>query len=238
MSQERCEAVVLRGVDFSETSRIVTLLTPGRGLVTVLAKGARRKNSAAGASLDTFNLVEMVMYWKDGRGIQSLGEVSLLNRFPGIKTDLERGAYGAFLLELVTRACPENAPSQPVFDRLCGALAALERAPGAAARTVATASALRLLDGFGFRLDPEDCGRCGAAIVGTPGFGVDAGLLCAACGGKPTLATETADALQRMVAGAPTPRAPDAVFTLVWRYAAHQLETSFKSVRVLEQILN
>lgn len=237
MSQERCEAVVLRGIDFSESSRILTLLTPERGLVTVLAKGARRKNSASGVSLDTFNLVEVVLYWKDGRGVQNLGEVSLLNRFPGLKTNLERGAYGAFLLELVSKACPENAPARQTFATLCRSLEALEQTPGAEARALTAKAALALLEGFGFRMDAASCGRCGEPIVGAPGFGADAGLLCAACGGRPALKPETAEALRRLLSDGPGARAPDEVFTLVWRYAAHHLESSFKSVRVLEQLL-
>ena len=55
VSQEKTEAIVLRGVDFSESSRIVTFLSPERGRLTCIAKGARRKNSGVSAVLDTFN---------------------------------------------------------------------------------------------------------------------------------------------------------------------------------------
>ncbi|HNT88720.1 MAG TPA: DNA repair protein RecO, partial [Candidatus Hydrogenedentes bacterium] len=96
MPQERTEAVVLRGVDFSESSRIVTFLTPDRGRVACLAKGARRKNCPYAAALDTFNRVELVYYWKDGRNVQTLGEAALLDAYPGIKGDLEKSVYAAF----------------------------------------------------------------------------------------------------------------------------------------------
>ena len=70
---------VLRGVDFSETSRIVTFLTPGRGRLACLAKGARRRRSPFQAMLDTLNRDEIVYYWKDGREVQQLGEAALLD---------------------------------------------------------------------------------------------------------------------------------------------------------------
>ena len=80
MAQEKAEALVLRGVDFSETSRIITFLSPERGLLTCIAKGVRRKGSPLASVLDTFNHVELVYYWKEGRGVHTLGEASLLHR--------------------------------------------------------------------------------------------------------------------------------------------------------------
>ena len=64
MSQERTEAIVLRGVDFSESSRIVTLLSPDRGRLVCMAKGVKRPKSQLAGLLDTFNRLEVVYYWK------------------------------------------------------------------------------------------------------------------------------------------------------------------------------
>ena len=108
MPQERTEAVVLRGIAFSETSRIVTFLTPGRGRLACLAKGAYRRRSAFGGALDTLNRVELVYYWKSSRSVQPLAEVSVLDAFPGIKTNLEKATCAALPLELAYRVTQEN----------------------------------------------------------------------------------------------------------------------------------
>lgn len=127
MSQERSEAVVLRGVDFSETSRIVTLLLLTRGRMACLAKGARRKKSGFGGALDTLNHIEAVYYWKDGREVQQLGEASILDSYRGIKADLEKSAYSSFPLEVAYRVAHENEPSQELFSALVRGLESLER---------------------------------------------------------------------------------------------------------------
>jgi len=236
VAQERTEALVLRGVDFGETSRIVTLLTPQRGQVAVLAKGARRKNSATGPALDTFNLVEAVVYWKDGRGIQNLGEVSLIDRHGGLKRDLARGAYGAFVLELAGKTCPENAPSEALFRRVGRALDDLDRTDRDL-RTVACGHALALLDTAGYRLTADGCARCGAPLGDRPGFTASEGLLCGRCPGEHGLDPAVPAALAAQVGGMRPEDLDPGVFTLVGRFAAWHLETELKSLRVLERML-
>jgi len=237
VSQERTEALVLRGVDFSESSRIITLLTPGRGQVAVIAKGARRKNSPSGPMLDTFNVVEAVIYWKDGRGIQTLGDVSLLCRHTGLKRDLARGAYGAFVLELVGKTCPENVASEGIFRRVLDGLAALDGAEGDV-RSMAAGLSLALLDEAGYGMAGDQCGRCGAAMPVAAGFALADGLLCRRCPGESGVSRAAVEGLAGLARGDGGGAAAVAeVFTLVWRYASYQLETELKSVRVLERML-
>ena len=112
MSQEKTEGVVLRGVDFSESSRIVTFLTPDRGRLTCMAKGARRRNSRLGPVLDTLNRVELVYFWKEGRDVQPLAEATLLDGFPGVKGDIERSLHTAVPLEVAYKVAQANEPSQ------------------------------------------------------------------------------------------------------------------------------
>ena len=42
--------IVLRSTDTKETDKILTVLTPDRGKIAVIARGARRKNSRLAAS--------------------------------------------------------------------------------------------------------------------------------------------------------------------------------------------
>lgn len=238
MPQETSEAVVIRGVDFSETSRVVTLLTPARGRVAVLARGARRKNSPLTATLDTFNRVELVYAWKDGRGVQTLVEASLLDGYAGIKRDLERGAHAAFPLELAHKVAHENEPSGPLFAALVQGLDALDKTDaGAVAATAWTV--LRMLRVAGFAPALDACARCGGALGAGARFAWDGGAVCARCGGDQPLDGRALAALRAMAAadrpGGDTP-GDAAAFALLRRYAAHQIEAGFRSLRVLDQL--
>ena len=238
MSQERTEAVVLRGVDFSETSRIVTFLTPDRGRLACLAKGVRRKGSALAPVLDTFNRVELVYYWKDGRSVQNLGEATLLDEFGAIKANLEKAAFAAFPLEIAGKVAHENEPSHALYSALVHGFEGLARWPGEA-RMHACWQAMRLLSAAGFEPALDVCGNCGGPVSGAPGFSYAAGVVCGSCASDRRLSPEEHAALRAMARNRET--CPDLanagkVYNVLWRYASRQIEADLRSVRVIDQM--
>lgn len=241
MPQEKTEAVVLRGVDFSETSRVVTFLCPVRGRLACIAKGARRKNSPLAAALDTFNRVELVYYWKDGRGVQNLAEVSVLDRFAGVKRDLERSAYAAFPLELAYRVAHENEPSAPLYEALVRGLNGLATWTGLA-RTHACWQVLRLLEAAGFAPVLDHCTGCGGPLGDAAAFSLSGGTRCRACGGGLPVEGAVIASMRALLCECdvcPTDAldVSEGVFRVLRRYAAYQLETDFRSLRVLDEIV-
>lgn len=238
MSQEKTEAVVLRGVAFSETSRIVTFLTPDRGRLACLAKGARRKNCRWGGLLDTYNRVELVYYRKEGREIQTLGDVSLLDGYPGLRADLTRSVYAAFPLELAGKIAHENEPSETLYKALVRGLAGLSNWPGEA-RTHACWQVLRLLNAAGFAPGLDHCVGCGGETGARAGFAFDGGVVCAACRADRRLSPEALSGLRtlnRALDRCPETTVDADVFAVLRRYAAQQLESDFRSVRVIEEM--
>lgn len=156
MSQERTEAVVLRGVDFSETSRIVTFLCPDRGKLACMALGARQPKSPMAALLDTFNRLEIIYYWKDGRNVQKLGEASLLDGYPGVKRELAKAVYAAFPLELAYKAAQENEPAYELYEAVASGLEGMENWTGCV-QIHAAWMALQVLSTAGYEPSME-CG--------------------------------------------------------------------------------
>lgn len=238
MSQERTEAVVLRGVDFSETSRIVTFLTPGRGRVACMAKGARRPRSGVAAALDTLNRVEIVYYWKDGRQVQQLGEASLLTSYPKTKKDLEKSAYAAFPVELALNLAHENEPSEDFYALFVRGLDGLEGWDGDV-RTHCAWQVHQLLIAAGFAPALRHCGHCGRALARAAGFANASGAACADCPSDTHLsqalwaqlkASERAEACPAFVL-------EPSGLRLLARYASHQLERELRSMRVIEQMV-
>ncbi len=238
MAQERTEALVLRGVDYSETSRIVTFLTPGRGRLACIAKGARRPKSSLSSALDTFNQVELVYTWKDGRDIQPLVDVTLLHTWRRMKSDLEAGAYGAVLLEAGLRIAHENEPSEGLFAALVGACAAFDEGAGEPA-AVAVWGLLAMLSRAGYEPALYQCVFCGASPGARAFFSFDGGVACARCGGDVALDEARLAALRALSERAPSgpvDGADSGLFRMAYRYAARQLDVELRSVRVLEQL--
>jgi len=111
----RTEAVVLRSLDYGETSQIVTLLTRKQGKVGVMAKGARRTKSQFGATLQPMAYTQVVFYYKPTRDLQILSESSHVESFHRLRRDLESITVGLRIVELVDALVEEESPQPEVF---------------------------------------------------------------------------------------------------------------------------
>ena len=92
------KALVLRGVDYKESDRILTLLTQDMGKVTVSARGCRKKNSPLSAGCQLLCWSEFVLFQYQGRW--TVKECSALREFRGMRTDLEKFALGCYFAEV------------------------------------------------------------------------------------------------------------------------------------------
>lgn len=183
------EALVLRSVDFSEADRILHLLVPEVGRLTVIAKHARRSVRRFAGNLDLFNHLRVQIDRKPAGRMSRLDRARLVHAFAPLRTDPSRFALGCYLLEVLDRMAPEGGERgdmQRLFRFATGALAWLsERPPDALARTLLE---LRALDALGLRPELRRCVRCGREPGGGPEsqgmvhFHVpDGGPLCGAC---------------------------------------------------------
>jgi DNA repair protein RecO (recombination protein O) len=123
----RTEAVVLRSLDYGETSQIVTLFTKEKGKLGVMAKGARRPKSSFGATLQPMAYTQVVFYHKPTRTLQTLSESSHVESFHRLRGGLRPITVGLRIVELVD-ALMETEDAQPrVFALLVQAMRRLNR---------------------------------------------------------------------------------------------------------------
>ncbi|PEN11309.1 DNA repair protein RecO [Longibacter salinarum] len=124
----RSQAIVLRGMDYSETSRIVTLFTRKQGKISVMAKGARRTKSSFGSTLQPMAYTQVVYYYKPTRTLQMLTESSHVTAFHDLNRRLEKITIGLRIVELVDALMEEEDRQPSVFALVLQALDALNRA--------------------------------------------------------------------------------------------------------------
>ena len=74
MSLEKATAIVMRTIDWSETSSIVTLFTREFGKISGLAKGARRPKGPFESALDLLALCRIVFLRKSSDALDLLTE--------------------------------------------------------------------------------------------------------------------------------------------------------------------
>lgn len=114
MEQIKTEAIVIRSIKWSESSKIVTLFCRDLGLINVIAKGARKKNSRYQGILETLNSIEAVINISPNRELQILGNIELGSSFNRIRQDLHKMGYVLSILELINTffSCSDT---EPVF---------------------------------------------------------------------------------------------------------------------------
>src|SRR5688500_19262329 len=97
------DAIVLHAFDYAETSRILRLATREAGVLSVLARGARRSKRRFGSALDLFAEGTVEVLIRDQRDLQTLCAFDLSRARPALGTDLGRFAGASALAELVLR---------------------------------------------------------------------------------------------------------------------------------------
>lgn len=186
MTLYKTDAVVLRTKDFGESHRIVTLLTPGYGLVRALAKGVRRPTSRLAAALLPCAHSRLLL-WR-GRSLDGISQAEIVQSFRPLREELGRMAPALYACELVSELIPEypegagnDAADDAAPFRLLVAvlylLAATERID--LALRYLELQILRLI-GYTPRLTA--CARCGGVPVWPAPFSpADGGCLCRNC---------------------------------------------------------
>jgi DNA repair protein RecO (recombination protein O) len=103
--------IVLRQTRYGESSLILQVYTPDLGSVGLVVSGVRSARSRAKAALyQPMNLLELVLYVKEGRDLHRVKEARFAHVYARLPFEPERSAVGLFLAEVLLRALREDGP--------------------------------------------------------------------------------------------------------------------------------
>ena len=139
----KTQGIVLAIRPWSQTSHVVTWLTPDHGPVTTLVKGAVRAKSAFLGQYDLFYRCDLLYYARASGDLHPLREVTPCNLREHLRGDWRATALAGYAADLVKDLAPANAEAAAWFSFLDALLFRLE-CPGGS-QLVATASALQEL---------------------------------------------------------------------------------------------
>lgn len=152
------EGIVLSETNYSESSKILNILTKEYGLIGIMSKGCRNmKSKLRGVSrkmlYGTFHI-----YYKE-KGLSTLISVDVINSFSKTLMDLERISYASFLLDLTTQVVKQN-DSEKIFDLLKDTLIKIEE--GLNPLNLTNILEMKLLDYLGVTPSIDACSNCGS----------------------------------------------------------------------------
>lgn len=240
------DALILQAFAYSETSKILRLLTPGHGVVSVMARGARRPRSRYGGVLEPFTEGSATFYLKPNRDLHTLGGFDLIHSGQTLGSDLLRFGGASVLAELVLCTASSEA-DEGLYDEVRDALRTLETTPPTELEATLLSRIWAVVTRLGYSPSLDRCLVCQREIGPTEDATFDyegGGLRCLDCSGGAasgrTLPAAARTALRRMAAGETVSieRTP-AHWALLARFLAfHVLEgRALRSLKFLEGAL-
>ena len=157
MKIESIEGIVLSETNYSESSKILNVLTKEYGLIGIISKGCRNmKSKLRGVSrkllLGTFHI-----YYKP-TGLSTLISVDVINSFSKTLMDLEKISYASFILDLAHQVVRQT--EEDIYEILKDTLVKLEEGLDPIALT--NILELKLLDYLGVSPSIDACAHCGS----------------------------------------------------------------------------
>ena len=176
------KALVLRGVDYKESDKILTVLTQDMGKITVSARGCRKKSSPIAAACQLLCWSEMVLYEYQGRWV--VKEANTERQFRGVREDLEKLALACYLAEVTEVLALEGLPSPELLSLILNSLHALEKL-NKPQSLIKGAFELKAMCLAGYEPLLDGCAVCGVDEIKEPRFHLREGVLhCAPCRGE------------------------------------------------------
>lgn len=236
--------LVLRETVTRDADKILTVLTPDRGRLSVIARGARRKGSRVAAACQLLAYSEMTLYEK-GRWTM-LDAADTIELFDGLRQDLTALSLAAYFAELTEAVSDGSGDVLPLLLNALYALSALKKPP----QLVKPAFQFRLMALAGYEPMADACALCGAPQPENPMLDVVHGVVhCGKCREKgglslPLTASGLA-ALRYVLYGDPRrlysfslpPEGLRALNHAADAYVSAQLERSFRTLDYYKTIL-
>jgi DNA repair protein RecO (recombination protein O) len=181
---------LLRKFPYSESSLVLKAFTREHGVVSFMAKGARRQNSRLHGLLEP-GLHLQFLFPAHARGeMRILSDVALLRDFSAVRDDISRQGLAQVFGELLLKYLPDGARAPDYHDLMLRALERVESVeadgPESVSGQLLTQLAAFLLDFCklsGFQPQFRLCAQCGGMISGmVMDFSVEqGGPLCGKC---------------------------------------------------------
>ena len=185
VAAEQSTAIVLRAIEFSETSLIVTLLTRDLGRISAIAKGARRPKGPFEGSLDLLAVCRVVVLRKASDNLDILTEAKLHRRFRGGERSLERLYAGYYVAEMLRLLTENHDPHQDVYDLTIRTLDQIDGSGNVAMALLRFD--LQILRMLGHAPGTDRCTDCGGEVITSARMSFSllaGGVVCEKCKSK------------------------------------------------------
>ncbi|WP_102345561.1 DNA repair protein RecO [Bacillus sp. Marseille-P3661] len=113
---QKVEGIVIRTNDYGETNKIVTIFTREMGKIGVMARGAKKPKSRLTSVTQLFIYGYYLV--QKGSGLGTLQQGEIISTWRGLREDLFKSAYAAYVVELTDKLTEERKINPYLFELL------------------------------------------------------------------------------------------------------------------------
>lgn len=176
MNIKKVEGIVVREIDYSNTSKIITVITKEHGSINLLAKGAKKITSNLRTLTSTFSYAEFQISYKPDK-LSTLIAVDLKQNLNNIKSDIGAYSYASYITEIMIQITKQDF-NERLYYLFINSLLKINE--GYNPKIITNIFELQALSFLGIQPVLDKCIKCAAPAVAT--FSVEAGgCLCRKC---------------------------------------------------------
>ena len=185
MASMKVNGIILSENNLGDFDKMLTMLTPGLGKISCVAKGARRPKSALLAGTQIFCFGEYLMY--KGTNTYHINSVEPIEVFYNLRTDLDKLKYAVHINKIVQDVTTENQNCYNILQLLLNTLYTIAETDKNMDLVLGIFK-LRLLCILGFTPNIKECTNCKEKEKINYFSLKDNGFKCEACGRQDTSA--------------------------------------------------
>jgi DNA repair protein RecO (recombination protein O) len=179
MNTAQSEAIIIRLVNYSDSSKIIHFFTRKYGIRHAMFRGLKRKSSKYGSILNQFNEVEIFFKDKESSEMIYLDDFELINSNFEISESLDRYYYSLLFCELISKTAQANHTDEDLYYCLSNFLKQVKTVKHP--EPVLIRSLMNLSSALGFEFNLDYCSNCSERISEKYQFSYSLGILCDDC---------------------------------------------------------
>lgn len=171
----KTKGIVLKETPYSETSKVLNVLTSDYGLIGFISKGCKNMKSKLCGISNKMVYAEFTIKYKE-TGLSTLIEGNYLNSFKNIFNDIKKANYSFYLMDLIYQVAMEN-NDKNIFTLLEQGLIKIN--DGLSPELISNIIELKLLKYLGVNLNLTSC-ICGNKDIFNLSIN-NGGVICQNC---------------------------------------------------------
>ena len=181
------QAIVLQSRAIGEIHKSVTLLTPGHGLISAIAHGAKKMGSRLRSTTEAFCLSRAYLYLDPVRKSYKITDMEGIRLYGGIRQQLGRFYSASLWAEVLIKSFAGGDQTEASFELLRRCLDSCDTASDSEVGLLTSQFLWRYLRFTGFALELASCSDCGRSLASDEPFILSSetdACVCARCAAR------------------------------------------------------